>query len=264
MRRLPSPSWRFETVLLGAMIAGCASLPVLRQRGAERGQLRGDLASTRASLEDTRRELAEVRGDIGEIRRSSRGQGSIASRLDKLEQRMAALEKTGSQSKSVEPRAREAAQGASSTPAPLPAPAPNWPEIVVAELAREETREVPKEYRQALQLIREKAYEHAIQALYNFVRANPDSALAPDCHYWIGASYYLLGEHYRAIVSFNEVRERSAGSARAPAAALMIGFAFLQTGNKQEARLAFQKVVADYPSSREAAQARERLQDLGA
>jgi TolA-binding protein len=45
---------------------------------------------------------------------------------------------------------------------------------------------------------------------------------------------------------------------------LKIGLAFLQMGNKSEARLAFQKVLNDYPSSPEAAQAREKLQALGA
>jgi tol-pal system protein YbgF len=254
-------SRRLETVLLAVLAVGCAHLPVLRKSTAERGHLQADLASTRASLEDTRRELAEVRGDIGEVRRSSRAQGSLSARLDKLEQRVAALEKARPEPMSVEPHPRGAAREES--PAPAPAATQNWPEIIMTELAREEKRELPQEYRQALQLVREKAYDRAIQALYNFVRANPDSPLAPDCHYWIGDSYFMLGEHYRAIVSFNEVRQRYAGSGRAPTAGLMIGFALLQMGNKQEARLAFEKVVADYPSSREAAQAREKLQDFG-
>ena len=48
----------------------------------------------------------------------------------------------------------------------------------------------------------------------------------------------------------------------APAAVLKIGLAFQQMGNKSEAKLAFQKVLNDYPSSPEAAQAREKLQAL--
>ena len=43
---------------------------------------------------------------------------------------------------------------------------------------------------------------------------------------------------------------------------LKIGLAFQQMGNKSEAKLAFQKVLNDYPSSPEAAQAREKLQAL--
>ena len=58
------------------------------------------------------------------------------------------------------------------------------------------------------------------------------------------------------------LRHRSVDRDRAPAAVLKIGLAFQQMGNKSEAKLAFQKVINDYPSSPEAAQAREKLQAL--
>jgi TolA-binding protein len=60
------------------------------------------------------------------------------------------------------------------------------------------------------------------------------------------------------------VRQQHPKNERAPAAVLKIGLAFQQMGNKSEAKLAFQKVITDYPSSPEAAQAREKLQALGA
>ena len=69
-------------------------------------------------------------------------------------------------------------------------------------------------------------------------------------------------DYYQAILNFNQVRQQHPKSDRAPAAVLKIGLAFLQMGNKSEAKLAFQKVLNDYPSSPEAAQAREKLQAL--
>jgi TolA-binding protein len=60
------------------------------------------------------------------------------------------------------------------------------------------------------------------------------------------------------------VRQHYPKSDRAAPSLLKIGLAFLQMGNKSEARLAFQKVVNDYPGSPEAGQAREKLKSLGA
>jgi TolA-binding protein len=72
----------------------------------------------------------------------------------------------------------------------------------------------------------------------------------------------MLADYYQAILNFNQVRQQHPKSDRAPAAVLKIGLSFQQMGNKSEAKLAFQKVLNDYPSSPEAAQAREKLQAL--
>ena len=88
--------------------------------------------------------------------------------------------------------------------------------------------------------------------------------LAGNAHYWIGECYYALGDYSQAILQFNEVRQHYAKSDRAAPALLKIGLSFLEMGNKTEARLAFQKVVNDYPASPEAGQAKEKLRLLGA
>jgi tol-pal system protein YbgF len=268
-------SWLPGLTLICAASAGCTSLTSVREAGVERDSLRGEIAEVRSDLEAVRRELADVRGDNGQLRRARRGQ-TIAARLETLDKRVGVIEGTMSDRVSAlpatpqpahpteipkeppreEPRARPADP-------PKPGPTPDWREVTRVKLAQDDKPARPREYRAALRLVREEAYDRAIQAFYNLLRANPNSSAAPDCHYWIGESYFLMGEHYRAILSFNEVRQRYPGSRRAPDAALMIGFALLEMGNREEARLAFEKVISDYPSSREASQARERLRDFG-
>jgi tol-pal system protein YbgF len=136
--------------------------------------------------------------------------------------------------------------------------------VASTDLAREEAQQVPDQYRRALALVRQNEYDRAVQLFREFLRTNPDSPLAANAHYWIGESYFALGDYSQAILQLNDVRQQYPKSDRVPPALLKIGLAFLQMGNKSEARLAFQKVVNDYPSTPEAAQAREKLRSLGA
>ena len=124
--------------------------------------------------------------------------------------------------------------------------------------------DAPEPYRKGVALVQQKEYDRAIQQFRDFLRTTPDSPYAGNAHYWIGESYYTLGDYSQAILQYNEVRQHYPKSDRAAPSLLKIGLAFLQMGNKSEAKLAFQKVVNDYPGSPEAGQAREKLKSLGA
>ncbi len=65
-------------------------------------------------------------------------------------------------------------------------------------------------------------------------------------------------------MALNDLWQQHPKSDRVPPALLKIGLTFLQMNNKSDARLFFQKIVNDFPSSPEAAQAREKLRILGA
>jgi tol-pal system protein YbgF len=223
------------------------------------------MADTRAGFDSMQRDMAKVRGGVDEVRYSSRGAGSVTTRLDALEQRVSALEgHRPAPSTSPVDGISVSSDGTVSTPAPVPTatPAPPRPEIAASDLSKEEARDLPDDYRRGIALVRQGAYDKAIQSLRDFLRTNRESPLVPNAQYWIGESYYMLADYYQAILNFNQVRQQHPKSDRAPAAVLKIGLAFQQMGNKSEARLAFQKVLNDYPSSPEAAQAREKLQAL--
>jgi tol-pal system protein YbgF len=227
-------------------VAGCATQADIQDVMREQRRVSGALADTRASLEAMQRDLAKLRGRIDEVRHARGRTRADDDRLEALETRVAALE-----------------GGRAATPPEAPVAGESAPAEGTADvLAREEAGEAPDEYRQGLARYREGGYDRAIQAFRGFLRTNQNSPLAANAHYWIGDSYYMLGDYYQAILNFNDVRQHFASSDRAPAAVLKIGLAFLKMGNKSEARVAFQKVIQDYPSSPEAGQAREQLRAL--
>ena len=244
-----------STIALVVVSAGCATQADIQELRREQRALRSQLADTRATLDAVQRDIGAVRGKVDEVRHAGRGESDIA-KLDSLEARIAALEQR--RPAEVVPEAA-GAPSTSGQPAEAARAGP-----AASDLGREEAQQIPDEYRRGLSLVRQGAYDRAIQAFRDFLRANADSPSAPNAHYWIGESYYLLGDYSQAILKFNDVRQQYPKSDRAAPALLKIGLAFLQMGNKNEARLAFQKVLNDYPSSPEAAQAREKLQALGA
>ncbi len=253
------------SVLL-AFVAGCATQADIQELEREQKRLRTQMADTRATMDTMQRDVAKVRGGVDEVRYSARGGGTVGQRLDDLEQRVAALEghRPGPSTSPIDVTGTTSSEGASGTPVPVPTatPGPPRPEIAASDLAKEEAKDLPDDYKRGIALVRQGAYDKAIQSLRDFLRTNRDSPLVPNAQYWIGESYYMLADYYQAILNFNQVRQQHPKSDRAPAAVLKIGLAFQQMGNKSEAKLAFQKVLNDYPSSPEAAQAREKLQAL--
>jgi len=255
----------FPLVLFVAVaIAGCATQADVQELQREQKRLRTQLADTRASMDTMQRDVNKVRGGVDEVRYSSRGASSVTQRLDDLEARVSTLEGHRPPTSAGESATVISGDGTAGTPVPVPSatPGPPRPEIAAADLAKEEGKDLPDDYKRGLALVRQGAYDKAIQSLRDFLRTNRDSPLVPNAQYWIGESYYMLADYYQAILNFNQVRQQHPKSDRAPAAVLKIGLAFQQMGNKSEAKLAFQKVLNDYPSSPEAAQAREKLQAL--
>jgi tol-pal system protein YbgF len=247
-------------------LAGCATQADVQELQREQKRLRTQLADTRASFDSMQRDVAKVRGGVDEVRYSSRGAQSLTARLDDLDARVSALEghRPAPAASPIDGNTALSGESAGATPVPVPTatPAPPRPEIAATDLAKEEAKELPDDYRRGITLVRQGAYDKAIQSLREFLRTNRESPLAPNAQFWIGESYYMLADYYQAILNFNQVRQQHPKSDRAPASVLKIGLAFQQMGNKSEARLAFQKVINDYPSSPEAAQAREKLQAL--
>ncbi|MCC6848363.1 MAG: tol-pal system protein YbgF [Deltaproteobacteria bacterium] len=251
---------------LALALSGCATQADVQELQREQRRLRTQLADTRASFDSVQRDVAKVRGGVDEVRYSSRGAQSLTSRLDDLDARVAALEgrRPPPSTSPIEGATALSSEGVAATPLPVPTatPVPARPEIAATDLAKEEAKDLPDDYRRGIALVRQGSYDKAIQALREFLRTNRESPLTANAQYWIGESYYMLADYYQAILNFNQVRQQHPKSDRAPAAVLKIGLAFQQMGNKSEARLAFQKVLNDYPSSPEAAQAREKLQAL--
>jgi len=108
----------------------------------------------------------------------------------------------------------------------------------------------------------QKKYREAIVRLNAFLKKHPQSELADNAQYWIGESYYALKKFDQAILEYDAVRRKYPSGNKVPAALLKQGFAFAELGDKVDARLILQELIARYPQSKEAVMAKQKVKAL--
>lgn len=266
-------------------VSGCATQADLQAQNRENDQLRTQLADSRATNDAMRREIEKVRGEMEELRYrvdravKTRPPTVVANpQIQSLEERVATLERqlvvrketsmprpvplTPTSPAATATPPAEAPQVAAVPPSPPPLPPvlslPLEDEILLAK----EAPEVQEDYRSAWQALHSEQYDKAIQQFRTFQRKNPTSELADDAQYWIGESYFTRRDYNRAILEYNDVLKYRKGD-KVPAALLRQSQAFVEIGDKTDARLILQKLINDHPNSRQAKEAREKLQNLG-
>jgi tol-pal system protein YbgF len=270
----------FVALLPLLWVSSCATQTDIQAEQQAREALRTQIADSKASLEDLRREIGKVRGEVDEVRyrldRLARERVGTGPQLKILEDRIALLEKQfGTRGEPFGPA--PAVPGEPLLPQPTEPPATVGPSSPPPSSSRPTTPEAPApdnlalskepadvqdEYKLALRAFNDQQYDKAIQQFRNFQRKSPNSDMADDAQYWIGESYFAQKDYNRAILEFNDVLKYRRGD-KVPAALLRQAQAFLEIGDKTDARLILQKLVNDYPNSQEAREARDRLQTLG-
>jgi len=265
----------FVALLPLVWASGCATQTDIQAEQQARESLRTQMADTKASMEDTRREIARVRGDVEELRyrldRLAKERVGSGPQLKVLEDRLEALERQ------LKPHEESAAPPPTVMPEP-PLPRPVEPPSTAGlpppssggtlggvredlHLSKE-LSEAQDEYKLALRALNDQQYDKAVQQFRNFQRKYPNSDMADDAQYWIGESYFNQKDYNRAILEFNDVLKYRRGD-KVPAALLRQAQAFLEIGDRTDARLILQKLVNDYPNSEQARDAKDRLQALG-
>ncbi len=103
-------------------------------------------------------------------------------------------------------------------------------------------------YNTALDLYRNHDYQQAIATFFQLLQRNPRHQLADNCQYWIGECRYAQGKFYQAVVEFNKVFAYDAPD-KQDDAQLMLGLAYLNLGEINNARTEFDWLVSCYYSS---------------
>lgn len=116
-----------------------------------------------------------------------------------------------------------------------------------------------REYETALNYFKANKVKEAASAFAAFVKAHPDSQLAPSAQYWLGNAYYALQDCKRAIDAHRAVVAKWPQNSKAPDALLNVGMCQFELGDDKGARTTLNAVVAKYPSSAAAEQAKQRL-----
>jgi tol-pal system protein YbgF len=273
--------------LLCFISSGCATQADIQAEQRMRDSMRAQLADSHATSEALRSELAKARGEIEELRhrvdRVAKTRPAVSPQVRALEERIVALERQTTVQREPQPPVAtppssqtltaipsSPSPGGTETPqvAAVPPPPPFPPPSSLALPSEDEISlakepfEAQEEYRTAWQALSGQQYDKAIQQFRTFQRKNSTSEMADDAQYWIGESYFTRRDYNRAILEFNDVLKYRKGD-KVPAALLRQAEAFVEIGDKTDARLILQKLINDYPNSRQAKDARERLQSLG-
>jgi tol-pal system protein YbgF len=148
---------------------------------------------------------------------------------------------------------------------PIP-PAENdtWRQEVASEQQEAGAVGTPEraEYLALLDGVARKDCARIVPQLNAFAAKYKDSSLADNALYWAGRCHSATRDQNQAISKFHEVVTRYPKGDKAPAALYAQGALFVQMGNTPDARIVFSKLIRDYPSSAEAARARQTLSQL--
>jgi len=147
------------------------------------------------------------------------------------------------------PAAAPSAAAASSEPAPTAPPQ-------LDPLVESRT------YEAALNHFREPNYAAAIAGFKGFLKAYPDSALAPNAQYWIGYSYYALKDYKSALAHQQKLVVAYPTSAKVPDAMLNIAANQIALDNLSGAKKTLEELVSKHPNTNAATLASRRLAAL--
>ena len=183
-----------------------------------------------------------------------------------LDQRIAELVKSVKSAPIAEaaPPAAASSRPAQATPpasppaaapaAPSPGPAASAPQL--DPLVESRT------YEASLNHFREANYAGAIAGFRGFLKAYPDSALAPNAQYWIGYAYYSLRDYKSALAHQQKLVAVYPTSAKVPDALLNIASNMIALDDMTGARKTLENLVAKHPGTNAANLAARRLAAL--
>ena len=249
----------------GALVmSGCASQADLVRTDR---QLRALIQENQRQVQTVQRELERLRARVED--RGVRSGGEGEDRVTVLEERLSELEKQ-SGTTTGEETARATASTLPPTTTTLPAPPPStvdddeWRREVSGEQASVSKLNVAEkgEFLGLLDGLARKDCARVTPQLNTFAASRKESPLADNAIYWAARCYALRRDQNQAIAKFYDVVQRYPKGDKAPAALWAQGNIFLELGDAPDARLAFSKLIRDYPNVDEAARARKKLSEL--
>lgn len=119
-------------------------------------------------------------------------------------------------------------------------------------------------YMAAYELIKNKHYDDATNAMQAFVQKYPNGGYTANAEYWLGELYLVKKEYPKAIEHFDVVLKKFPSSSKSAASMLKSGYAYASSGNNSEAKQRLQQVVKTYPGTPTAQLASSKLKSLNA
>lgn len=105
-------------------------------------------------------------------------------------------------------------------------------------------------------------FDEAMKSFKEYLTKFPNTTYAPDAQYWLAETYYAERKDQEAIREFDVFLSKYPNHKRTGHALLKKGFALLNLGQQKEGKTALEKVVQDYPGTKEAGSASRTLTAL--
>ncbi len=116
-----------------------------------------------------------------------------------------------------------------------------------------------KAYESALSLFKAGKYKEAAAAFDKFVKTYPDTEQAPAAQFWLGNSYYAVGDCKQVITSQQKLLAKWPKNSRAPDAMANIANCQAELGQKADSQKTLKDLVAKYPDSKAAGAAKQQI-----
>src|SRR3954470_21674273 len=226
------------------------------------GRFDASMEAMRKGFADQALTTKNMAGDVGTIAERARDTDtrlrSLSDEIKALQATVTALAGSLTQGASTsalpaDPNA-PASAAASSTPTALPASAAPLPSTIGTSPTRM-LQGAKGDYDRG-------DYTLAITGFEQVIKTYPDSEAAIDAYYWTGESLLYLNRNAEAIAAFNQALQKGPRSRYAPDSLYKRGVAQEKQGDLAGARLSYEQVVRQFPSSDGATLAQQRLTKL--
>jgi tol-pal system protein YbgF len=222
-------------------------------------KLRSQSASLRVQIDELRNELQLLNGRLEEIEHDLTRQNAAVQEL--TGSRKEELARLSQDFQSIELRMANIEQYLDLGSGPKTAPKPIPPSVSATPPGNAKLDENDL-YRLAKQAFDQGEYESARANFQELIKRYPKSKSADNAQFWIGEIYYREKWYEKAIVEYQKVIENYPNGNKVGAALLKQGYAFVNIGDKDSARLVLRELIRKLPDSNEAKFAQRKLQQL--
>jgi tol-pal system protein YbgF len=133
---------------------------------------------------------------------------------------------------------------------------------VAKPMSAKERQAEQRAYQKAYDQLRAQRYAKSRDSFSAFIKQYPHGRYAHIAQYWIGESSYAQKDYQQAIQDYQQLVDFYPNSPKRAESQLKIAYSFYEMGDKANARKTLKQLLAQYPDTTEASQAKRLLKYL--
>ena len=256
----------YATAILAMAVLLLASLGTGCVTPRSIDSVKEEIGDVKVQNAETQRMVARIDTTVADEAESNRRlRADMTVTIDQLQMQIATLQENYNDLlqridelyRALSERRLLSSEGSSTRPSTPPATKPDQPPPQATP-----DIECQGTYDQAFVLMRQTEYEEAIAEFEKFIAGCPDHELVENAHFWIGESLYSLGKYTEAVQRLEQLINNFKASPNIGRALYKLGRSKEELGQKNDAKVIFQRLIDEYPGTLEAEQAKERLKQL--